>query len=68
MVKENSLGAKVDFFLILNTAIEQKMSKKKKKTIRILGTLKKKVKQLNVLVPFAECGVLVSWLLSNNLF
>ena len=68
MVKENSLGAKVDFFLILNTAIEQKMSKKKKKKIRILGTLKKKVKQLNVLVPFAECGVLVSWLLSNNLF
>ena len=42
--------------------------KKKKKKGRILGTLKKKVKQLNVLVLFAECGVLVSCLLSNNLF
>ena len=42
--------------------------KKKKKKDTYPGTLKKKVKQLNVLVPFAECGVLVSWFLSNNLF
>ena len=30
MVKDNSLGAKVDLFLILNTDTNQKMPKKKK--------------------------------------
>ena len=28
IAKENSLGARVDFFLILNTAINRKMQKK----------------------------------------
>ena len=36
--KENSPGAKVEYFLILNTAINQKIQKK----IRVVGTLKKK--------------------------
>ena len=52
LVKEYSLGAKVDFFLILNTAIKQKMKKKKKgsyprhfkeksETVKCLGTFRR---------------------------